>query len=385
MIEAGRIVAVPRPSRIRASVSARFDAPEIDPAVVGELLRGYGLAEGPAGAQRNLRLARRSRNVVVHAGERRLVLKLYRDRWQSDTVTSVHSTLCRLEALGIPAPRLVRTPDGRTWTPVGTGPIAALFEWIPGRNHSITYLRRSDRLRLTSMAGDTLAGLHAGLEGFEPDGAHHMGFISLTGPRRRDLAWHVATLEELAARSKALEGEASEKAAELVRRTPAVLEEVAALQASLDELGLPRVVIHGDFGLHNLLFRPVGPAIPVDFELSRIDWRVNDLISVIGKHRRTDGSYDLEAMATLLRAYAIASPLSERERHHLPDAWRLYKLQAGVQYWNSFFDTGGPVRKLGSALDAIDQARWPDLRPDAIAVLSSVAAGATAPPSGVSA
>ena len=59
----------------------------------------------------------------------------------------------------------------------------------------------------------------------------------------------------------------------------------------------------------------------------------------------------------------------------LPDIWRLYKLQAAVQYWNSYFETDGPIRKLDSALDAIEQAQWVTEHPELIDRSSRSAGG----------
>jgi Ser/Thr protein kinase RdoA (MazF antagonist) len=79
-------------------------------------------------------------------------------------------------------------------------------------------------------------------------------------------------------------------------------------------------------------------------------------------------------METLVRAYARTFPLNDEERAALPGAWRLYKLQAAVQYWKSYFDTSGPVRKLASALDSIEQARWPSSEPATFAGLADAGA-----------
>jgi Ser/Thr protein kinase RdoA (MazF antagonist) len=365
--EAGWVPFVPRWSRVRASTSARFGGPEIDPPVVAEILRRYGL-RGIA-SSRNLRLARRSRNVWIESDRGRKALKLYRPRWREQTVEEVHSVLERLEALDVPAPRPNRTLDGATWSVID-GSIAAVFDWIEGRNYSINYLRRRDRLRLTTMAGETLSGLHLALADFDPTGAHHLGFVSRTGPRRRDAAWHRTSVDDLRARSANLDDPLAQPLADqLIVAADPVVDEIARLEDVLDGADFPRFVIHGDFGLHNLLIRPTGPAVPVDFELTRLDWRVNDLISVLGKHRYQGRAYDFESMETLLGAYVARCPMTDDERHLFPEAWRLYKLQAAVQYWISYFETEGPVRKLASALDSIEQAAWVRDDPTAIASL----------------
>jgi Ser/Thr protein kinase RdoA (MazF antagonist) len=361
---APRVPHVPRPSRLSAALAARFGPPALAPSVARHVLRRHGLT--PGAGYRNLRLARRSLNLVLDTDRGPKVVKAYRPHWPAGSVQCGHSILLRLEELDFPAVRLVRSPDGDTWTTVDAERFA-VFDLVPGTNYSVAFLRRADRLRLTKVAGRTLAGLHHCLDGFVPDGAHHMGFATPTGPRRRDVAWHRAKLDELVRRSGALTAPGTaHHVASLITRAPAVLHELERLEGQVAGAALPRVVIHGDYGLHNLLFPRPDRAVPLDFELSRLDWRLFDLISVLGKHRYRGGRYDLESMVTFLSAYIEGFPLTRAERRLLPEAWRLYKLQAAVQYWSSYFETDGPARKLASAIDSIAQADLVAERPEMI-------------------
>jgi glycosyltransferase involved in cell wall biosynthesis/Ser/Thr protein kinase RdoA (MazF antagonist) len=350
------VPAVPRPSRVASGLAARLGPPAIEPSALADVLARFGLEA--ASRPRNLRLGRRSHNVAVVTSAGEKVVKRYRPQWSAATVACGHSVLEELERSGFPAPRLCRTPAGETWT--GTdGEIYAVFDFLAGTNYALTFLLRSDRLTLTRVAGRTLARLHHALDGFVPGGRHHLGFPSHSGPRRRDLAWHEAKVAELRRRSATLDDAgAALAAARLAERAGPVLDAIGELEGRLAAAAFPRLVIHGDYGPHNLLVRKGGQAVPVDFELARLDWRCNDLISALGKFRYRGGDYDLESMATFLRAYAGEFPLTADERRLLPDAWRLYKLQAGVQYWNSYFETAGPLRKLSSAGDSLDQAEW---------------------------
>jgi Ser/Thr protein kinase RdoA (MazF antagonist) len=374
-----RVLHVPRPSRISGYFAARLGPPVIDPSTLRKILNRYGLQ--PASAARNLRLGRRSRTVAVTTNGGKRVIKMYRPQWTPATVRYGHSILGRLQELEFPASPLSRTLEGATWTGIGDA-VFAVFDFVPGTNYSLNFLLRGDRLRLTVIAGQTLACLHRRLRDFVPDGEHHLGFVSPTGPRWDDAAWHAAKLHDLKDRSAALsDRDAATLAKRLVGRSGHLLAAIDGLDHDLSRFSLPRLIIHGDYGLHNLLFHPTGRAVPVDFELSRLDWRLNDLISALGKYRYSRGIYDVESMETFVRAYATEFPLTSDERQLLPDAWRLYKLQAATRYWNSYFETGGPTRKLESALDSLDQADWVVEHAEVIRRLSR-AAGDSAPPSG---
>jgi Ser/Thr protein kinase RdoA (MazF antagonist) len=371
---ATRVPHVPRPSRVSAALAARFGPSVLDPSTTHAVLGHYGLNAGVG--FRNLRLARRSLNVVVETDRGTKVVKAYRPHWPPESLRCGHSILGRLEERGFPAVRLVRSVDGGTWATVGEQ-LFAVFEFVPGTNYSITFLRRADRLRLTEVAGRTLAGIHRNLGDFVPDGAHHLGFTTPTGPRRRDAAWHTARLDELVRLSAELTsaGVASH-VTPLITRASYVLDEIGRLELLLADAAFPRLVVHGDYGLHNLVFPRPDLAVPVDFELARLDWRLFDLISVLGKHRYRGGRYDLESMTTFLAAYSEEFALTPDERHLLPQAWRLYKLQAAVQYWGSYFETNGPVRKLVSSLDSIAQADLVAAQPEIIDCLAHVATDA---------
>jgi Ser/Thr protein kinase RdoA (MazF antagonist) len=363
---------LPRPSRISNFVVSRMSATTIERTTLDAVLDRYGLrrTRGP----RNLQLGRRSRNVVVATDAGDVVVKRYRDRWAPGTVRQCHSIVLRLGEVGFPAVRLLIARDGESWVREADG-LFAIFGFVAGTNYSLTYLRRADRLRLAQVAGETLGRMHLALEGFAPDGDHHLG-LTASGTPVRDGAWHAATVEELAARSRSLaEPTARRLAQAMIDLAPAVLAELGLLEAEIADARLPSAVIHGDFGLHNLLFAPDGTAVPVDFEVARLDHRVNDLISAAGKFRTGDAEYDEEAIETFYRGYAVAWPLSEAELDRFADAWRRYRLRAAVQYWNSYFETDGPVRKLRSAIAAIEQASWPERHPDALERLRRAAAG----------
>ena len=355
MSELTRLPRVPRPSRVSAYVVGRLGPAVIDRKTVTDVLDCYGIRT--AGPSRNLRLARRSLNVAVATPAGKRVLKLYRPQWKPATVLYGHSILLELERQNVPSVRLAQTREGMTYV-TREDRVFAVFDFIPGVNYSLNYLRRPDRLRLTVIAAETLASFHRSVRGFMPSGEHHLGFVSLVGARHRDVTWHAVKLDDLDRRSARLvDADASARATALRDASTSLLQEIERLDARLAAAELPRLVIHGDYGLHNLIFQSTS-AIPVDFEVSRMDWRINDLVSALGKYRYRSGQYDFESMYTFMRSYVRHFPLTSDEQRLLPEIWRLYKLQAAVQYWNSYFETDGPIRKLDSALDSIEQAQW---------------------------
>lgn len=350
------IFSVPRPARLRESVRARLRAPDIATDEVRAVLGQYGLA--PLGRPGNLSASRRNHNVVVATQAGRKLLKRYRPQWQAETVRYGHAILDRLAELGFPVPRLATALDGESFVSRG-GHHYALLEFVAGVSYSARFLLRADRRRLMALAGATMGRLHRALEGFTPVGRHHLGFAGYSGGRGRDAVWHLARLDELCGRSLELARPAEQPLANwLVLNAGAVAERLGPLDRLLAAAPLTRTVIHGDYGLHNLLFRGDGAVIPLDFELARIEWRLSDLVSCLSRLRFGAGAYDFASSAWFMAAYELECPLSADEWRLLPLVWQHYKLQGAVQYWSSYFESGGPARKLASARDAIEQALW---------------------------
>ncbi|HEY3671108.1 MAG TPA: phosphotransferase [Acidimicrobiia bacterium] len=371
-----RLLHVPRPSRVRALAAGRFGAPALAPECVRAVLERYGLPS-VSDTYSDLRVGRRSLNAAVATPFGTKVVKQYRPQWTEALVEYGHSVIEHLEQQSFPAVRLSRTPAGGTHV-VLDGSVYAVFDFVEGTSYSLNYLRRADRLALARTAGRTLARMHNELDGFVPLGVHHLGFTAPEGARARDVAWHTRRLDGLVARSRAdLPVEAAEPARSLIARVETTLETLAALERTLAPVGLPRLVVHGDFGLHNLLFPSPDRAVVVDFESARLDWRINDLVSALGKYRRRDRRYDVESMETFLRAYTECFPLTAVECELFAEVWQLYRTRAAVQYWNSYFETSGPTRKLWSALDALDQAEWAAGRPELLAHLVRTASAQT--------
>jgi Ser/Thr protein kinase RdoA (MazF antagonist) len=356
MLSTSRILYFPRPSRLSHSIKSRFRSADIDPDSVKAILSAYGLEL--IGPPTNLPLSRRTRNVLVNTPDGRKVLKRYRTRLAIPNIIYSHSILEQLARVDFPAPRLDSTLDGKNYVH-HAGRHYALFNLIEGKNYSLNFLFRSHRLRLMSLAGSTLGRLHLALQGFMPAGHHYLGFSSYSGGWQRDLNWFDEKVAELIDKSRGLERDEDRKAAAwLVEHANPILEEYAKLEQELRVLPLPRSIIHGDYGLHNLVLQKDDLIVPLDFESARLEWRLCDLVSCLSRLRYADNTYDFESMRYFLAAYQTEYRISMDEWQAMPQVWRFYRLRSAMIYWNSYFETGGPAKKLISARNVVQQTDW---------------------------
>jgi glycosyltransferase involved in cell wall biosynthesis/Ser/Thr protein kinase RdoA (MazF antagonist) len=329
-------------------VRSRLDSPQFENDFVRQILAHYDLEL--TRPLENLPFGNRSSNVLVHTSAGKKVFKLYRDKWQLERIVYEHAILKQLQAIDFPAIRLTLTPQGESLVQQN-GRTYALFDFLEGNAYLASYIPRSQLLQLHQLLGKVLAQFHSQLAGFLPDGDHHLGFKSYDSDRRRDLAWHLNVLSELADRSKNVtNAEAQSLLYKIVEKGDVIGEALCQLDNTLAGAELPRLLIHGDYGLHNVLFQRDGTVTLLDFELARLEWRLIDLVIMMsrltGENRRV-----------FMTAYQSEYPLSEQEWELLPQVWQYYMLRGAVQYCHNYFELGG-VRRLTAAHERLKLADW---------------------------
>jgi len=364
---AARVPGFPRPSRLSGSIRSRMRPLDIDLATIEHILREFGFSmTSPA---QNLPLSRRTHNVLVFTKDGKHVVKQYRKKLPVSTIEYINSILLRLEELNFPSLRLALTQNGETFVTHAEYNYS-VTSFVEGRSYSQSLLQRDHRLSLLASAGETMARLHQALSDFSPSGSHHLGFSSTTGKWMQDYAWHEQKARELHNMSLKHDHQSDQVHLDwLVENYQSILDELKVMDGQLDQAGLKRLIVHGDYGLHNLVYPQDAPITVLDFETARLEWRLSDLVSALSRLRFKSGAYDFAAMAAFLRGYTSYFPIPKDEWEWLPSVWRFYKLRSAIIYWNSYFETGGPVRKLISARDAVSQADWVIQHPQSITQL----------------
>jgi len=331
---------------------------QIDEHIVRQILREFDLEL--IGAPSNLPYGWRGNNVVVPTSNGKKVIRRYRKKWRPSTISYEHSILTELAERNFLAPRLNRTNDLRGLITI-RGENYALFDYVTGRNFSQSYMTRAQRNSMVEKAAMSLAELHQSMKGFEPEGQHHLGFKSLTGLRNRDLDWNRRKLNQLTHDSVEIKDSQDR---EVLQQLVGLNEEIYTYLAELDldlierDKELCRVVIHGDYGLHNILFSETGQAILMDFELARLEWRLCDFVISFLRLRNRNGLYDLEMMKRFLGVYQLRNPITADEWALFPKVWQHTLLYFLIQYWNSYFETNRNSARLDSAVDAYNQFIW---------------------------
>ena len=350
------VIHFPRYSKVNQYISSRLRRPEIHENVIDQIVQQFDMQLH--GKPWNLPYGRRGSNVAIVTSEGKKVIRRYRKKWENSTIRYEHSILTKLAELNFPAPRLNKSAAQNGLVSIN-GDNYALFDFVKGRNYSSNYLIRSQKLTLIEKAASGLAHFHLSMAGFIPEGQHHLGFKDQDGDRHRDMEWQQMKMAELVTRSKKLTTfKDSENLQWMLEKSEKILGMLAELESDLTAEELPRVVIHGDYGLHNTLYHESGYVIPLDFELARLEWRLCDFVISFLRFRNRKRKYDIEIMERFIKAYNSQNTIPQEEWLCFPKVWQHLMLQFSIQYWNSYFETNGNPIRLDLARDAYRQFEW---------------------------
>ncbi len=276
----------------------------------------------------------RSRSVVVETNAGKKLLKQYKRTVALSAIELEHSILRFLaERDFLSAPRLVATGDGRTLVQA-EGERFVLFDFVDGGFQYYKYILLPHRAkRFINMAGKSLARLHRTLENFTPLGDNPNGFSSHDGERWHNLDWYLEKLDECVHSTPP-------GMQTLVERADEVGYSLRALDIELRRANLPRLTIHGDYGPHNLLFRPKQHIMILDFEIARLDWRAIEVVNALWRFGSDDNDcLQIKKREWFFDAYNSRFPLDRRELESLSALWDFSHLRRCILNWHEYCRT----------------------------------------------
>lgn len=291
---------------------------------VGEALTRYGLTDWSVDKPVATRSQRpRAHYWEVTSGGRHWFLKRFHDWYPTASIRYTHSILSHLGEQGIAVPRWVPDRDGHSFTLVD-GSNWALYSAIEG--HHAT---EQEWMWGRPKAAEMLATLHRAVEGFTPEGEAFQPWN----------AWTLDTVDRVL--------DSWPHHPDLPPDLLAFVRDRLAGRYFEDLYPrLPKLVVHGDFVLSNVLWRGDSVSASIcgvlDFERAHLDTALFDFAWGLGDRR-----------PPLLRAtvatYSRVRQLSPVEREALPEAMLLGAIM-GIDMQLTYFQDLREVSRLAQDL-----------------------------------
>lgn len=270
----------------------------------------------------------------VVAGNKRYFLKRFHDWYPVDSILYTHSILAYLFEEGLPVPRVIADRSGAHYCE-GAGSSWALYAARDGRQAS-----DNDWMWGRPKAAEMLASLHVALDNCMPDGGSFQ-------------PWNAWTLETV------------DRVIESWQPTPELPEEL--LDFVRDRLAthyfselypqLPKMVVHGDFTVANVLWRGESSNATIsgvlDFERAHYDTPLFDIAWGLGDRRPP-------LLRATVSAYHRVRPLSAIEREALPEAMLLGLLMGidmQMNYYHNLREVGRLAHDLAMTVRDLESLR----------------------------
>lgn len=248
--------------------------------------------------------------VLARTADRDIVLRVHRPWTTPDRLAYVHEVLDLLREGGVPVPAVLRTRDGASFARVADR-LVEVIGYVESDGPANTW----DRNRA---AFGMLARLHGALASAPEAAAIPPAVSSYATPEDG-----LAMLRETEARWEEGGGHPSYDAASAARRSAADLFRALSGAWAGYAPGLPRQLVHGDYGWDNVLMRGGQVACVLDFDFLGYRERVWDVayalywvLDRLGGHKPEN----MRRAGPLLAAYdaAASTPLTGAERRALP-------------------------------------------------------------------
>jgi Ser/Thr protein kinase RdoA (MazF antagonist) len=325
---------LPRPDRL--NLKSLLRTPKIsreDDQWISALVSVYGLSlRSPA---KRVVTDGRSHNWILITNSGKKILKKYKPSVEAEQILQEHSILAQLAVIDFPAPRLNKNLHGETLTEIEDSRFA-LFDYLDGyfQYHEQMYFP-SQASTFLELAALSLASLHGALPDFNPVGENPNGFISKEGSRWRGLNWYLKQLAVNRQRTRErLKGNPQHELNLIHSRGQWIENRLTALDEVLTVAPLDRVIIHGDYGPYNLLFKNGSPVVMIDFELARLDWRLTDLATSMNTFARNRLGFQEQKMRHFLQVYQSSSKVSAEQLDYLPIVWEYLSLRRLIVCWS---------------------------------------------------
>src|SRR5579875_907918 len=259
----------------------------------------------------------------IFAGSKRYFLKQFHSWYPDESIRYSHSILAHLVDQGAPAPRVIPDTNGESYTQVD-GARWALYQALEGRHAG-----ERDWMWGRPKAAEMLGLLHHALEGFTPEGE----------PFAPWGAWTLETVDRVLENWRP-HPDLSPDLLGFVR------ERLATRYFGMLYPQLPKLVVHGDYMMSNVLWR--GDAVNatitgvLDFERAHLDTALFDFAWGLGDRRPP-------LLRAAVASYSRMRPLSPIEREALPEALLLGQLMA-IDMQMSYFNNLREVSRLAQEL-----------------------------------
>jgi len=265
------MIRIPKPSYILSQLTSGQRPDVASYQVLTHLAELYQLGE--------IKACRRARpsmslNLIVTTSQGKFVLK--QQRLSEDDVAYEYQVLDHLRRRDFPAPHMLTDRAGQAWSVVD-GSLYSVYEFVDGYFPTDFLWWPTVRRDVIVQCGRTLGEYHRSAADLVPSAYKWHGYRPTEHKRWWEGDWFRQALADI--RPLLQKQAAVNPMDDWTRARMDAIDKMLTLESVVEERSdLSKLVIHGDYSPWNVLFRPGQSPVVLDFNESRLDLKIYDLM-----------------------------------------------------------------------------------------------------------
>jgi Ser/Thr protein kinase RdoA (MazF antagonist) len=360
IFSSGTAIRIPRPSVVIRQLKNKLVKNTVHSSWMMEVAEEYGLPI--QGTVKALVGSSKTESWVIPTREGKKVLKRYKKSLDYEHIFQIHSIVNYLSQIKFPTPQLVAIDKGETIVEY-QGRHYALFDFLDGFSKYGEYFYIPEQMLAFLWAkGKTLGILHQALKDSILQEINLANFKLKTDAHwKEELSWYLDKLhlcrEEAISESKTFHQPIIDT---LINKSNWIVDTLQELEETLNKANLECQPIHGDYGHYNVMVKPGHPLVVIDFDFTRLDWRLIDIIATLSSSTQTSDQFweeNLHKMVLTFKAYTSENELDDNELHYLPQIWQYVLLRRVIMCWDRYRDRG-EMSNLNEAQRRLERLDW---------------------------
>jgi Ser/Thr protein kinase RdoA (MazF antagonist) len=250
-----------------------------------------------------------SSNCIVTTSRGKFVFR--RHRLSETQVAYEHQVLDHLQKRGFPAPRMLANQAGQAWCAID-GSLYSVYEFAEGYCPANFLWTPTAWRDIITQYGRTLGEYHQAVAGLVPSVYKWSGYRPAGHKRWREGEWFRRALADIRPLLQKLT--ATKPVDDWTRSRIDAIDRMLRLESVVEERSdLSKLVIHGDYSPWNVLFRPRQRPFVLDFNESRLDLKVYDIVLATFWFAWRGGHLDQDRARAFQAGYCETGQLTEAD------------------------------------------------------------------------
>ncbi|MDY6876437.1 MAG: phosphotransferase [Chloroflexota bacterium] len=290
------MIRIPRPSYILSQLTPHHRPDSALYQVLARLAELYQLGE-----IRTCHRAQRSNslNFVVNTARGKFIFRQH--RLSEDAVAYEHQVLDHLQQRDFPAPRLLLNQAGQAWSAFD-GSLYSVYGFVEGYSPTCFLWSPAAWRGILTQYGRTLGKYHQAVADLVPSAYKWNGYRPAEHRRWREGDWFRQALAQIRPLLQKLA--ATNPIDDWTRSHLDALDTMLRLESIVEERAdLSKLVIHGDYSPWNVLFRRGQSPCVLDFNESRLDLKIYDIMLATFWFAWRDGHLDQDVVLPFQTGY----------------------------------------------------------------------------------